>query len=161
MTKPENTWRSPMLPRSSAKTRRRKLERSLSVRRTKSDLWGITVLPAGAQLMTNQMYAAYGLRNTFGILTPNSMPSPMRRVWVRPLMVALSLSLILLVWTAHEQSSKRESSRWLLCGQLPSLQTGGLSMSEGLKPSFPSAELDITKFQPRSKKHEAVQSRRP
>jgi len=148
--------------RISAKTRQLRLARSLSARSATIARLATTEHRAVVWQMKLEIpEEQLAQRNTSGSVTPNSTRSQTRRVWVFLWTAALLLLLILLAWTALVQSSKQESSRWLLCGPTPSLQVGGLSTSEGLKLSFKSAELDISKLNPRSKKHETVQGQFP
>lgn len=87
-------------------------------------------------------------RSISGFLTPSSTPLPTPHVSVLLWTTALLLLLILLAWTALAQLSSQESSKWSLCGQTPSLQSGGLSTSKGLAPYFKSAESSTSKSNP-------------
>ena len=151
-----------MRHRVSARMKARRLARLLSAQRMKFVALVTTARHEAALQMIEVIREDLLVqRNTFGTVMRNLTPSPTPRGWVFLSKGALLLLLILLAWTALVQSSKQESSRWLLCGPTPSLQVGGLSTSEGLKPSFKSAELDISKLNPRSKKHETVQGQFP
>lgn len=150
-----------MPARVSAKTRQLRLGRSLSARSAMiARLATMEHLAAVRQTMALMREEELARRSISGSPTQNSMQSRMRRALVSLWTVAPLLLLTLPVWIVLAQSFNQESSRWLLCDRPPSLQSGGLSTSEGLKLSFRSAELDILKLNPRSKEHETVQNHR-
>ena len=150
-----------MHARVSAKTRQLRLGRSLSARSaTIARLATMEHLAVVRQTMALMREEELALRSISGSPTPNSMRSRMRRALGFLWTVALLSSPILLAWTVLAPLFSPESNRWLLCDRPPSLQSGGLSTSEGLKPFFESAELNILKLNPRSKEHEAVQNHR-
>lgn len=108
-------------------------------------------LAAARQTTASMREEELARRNISGSPTPNSMRSRMRRALASLWMVAPLLLLTLPVWIALAPLFSPELNRWLLCDRPPSLQSGGLSTSEGLKLSFRSAELNILKLIPRSK----------
>lgn len=90
-----------MPERVSAKTRRRRLARSLSVQQWKTDQVAITERREAVLLTREVMIAArYGPRSTFGSVTPNSMQSRMPHESAFLWKVARCMSPTRRAWTA-------------------------------------------------------------
>lgn len=135
-----------MPPRVSAKTRQRRLARSSSAHRMKSDPLVTTVLQGAVPRTTQGMIVEIPvLKSISGSVTQSLTLSPTLLGWALQWVAAGFLLLILLVWTAPEPSSRQESSKLSQCARPPSLSVGGRSTSQEPSASSTSAELPTPK----------------